>query len=180
MRIETEAKKVGVKICWKPFLLGAVFQAMGFKDNPIAAHKQKLDYVVKDAARQCAKYGLKWKEPVVFPRLGLLPLRVALLGAAEPWVGKFCRAVMELNYGTSEDINDPGRLSLLMDTLDLPAARLLEQARDEDTKANLRRQTELAHAKGIFGAPTLIVGSELFWGNDRLEDALQFATKQSA
>jgi len=180
MRIEKEAEKAGVDIAWKPFLLGPVFQAMGIKDNPMASQKQKREYTLRDVARQCAKYGLKWVEPTVFPRLGLLPLRIALLGAREPWIGSYCRAVMELNYGTSEDINDPQRLSKLMDSIGLPAAQLLEKSREEETKTRLRQQTEAAHAKGIFGAPTLIVGSELFWGNDRLEDALEFAAGRSA
>lgn len=175
MRIEREARKFNVSVRWKPFLLGAVFQAIGLKSNPITEHKEKRDYSLRDIARQCSKYGLQWVEPITFPRPGLLPLRVALAGADEPWIGKFCRAVMELNYGTHEDINDPERLSTLMESLDLPASSLLEQARDEKTKARLREQTELAYRKGLFGAPSILVGSELFWGNDRLEDALSYA-----
>ncbi len=61
--------------------------------------------------------------------------------------------------------------------LGLPAAELIEQARAEPAKARLRAQTEEARIKGIFGAPTFFVGSEMFWGNDRLDDALLFASE---
>jgi 2-hydroxychromene-2-carboxylate isomerase len=61
--------------------------------------------------------------------------------------------------------------------LGLPAAELLDQAQTEPTKALLREQTEQARAKGIFGAPTFFVGTEMFWGNDRLDDALLLASR---
>lgn len=60
--------------------------------------------------------------------------------------------------------------------LALPAVDILLQAQAEPTKLRLRQQTEEARAKGIFGAPTFFVGTEMFWGNDRLDDALLFAS----
>jgi 2-hydroxychromene-2-carboxylate isomerase len=59
--------------------------------------------------------------------------------------------------------------------LGLPAADNLDQPRQETTKLRLREQTEQARARGIFGAPTFFVGTEMFWGNDRMDDALLFA-----
>jgi 2-hydroxychromene-2-carboxylate isomerase len=59
-----------------------------------------------------------------------------------------------------------------------PAADILDQAQRGPVKAMLREQTELARAKGIFGAPTFFAGTEMFWGNDRLDDALAFAAEQ--
>jgi 2-hydroxychromene-2-carboxylate isomerase len=61
----------------------------------------------------------------------------------------------------------------------LPAGDIITEATAELNKLRLREQTEAARAKGIFGAPTFFVGDEMFWGNDRLEDALAFAASNA-
>jgi len=114
----------------------------------------------------------------VFPRLGVLPLRIALLGVDEPWIGAFCRKVMELNFVRDQDINQPEQMVPIVAELGLSDLGLTERAQSEPIKTRLREQTEQARAKGIFGAPTFFVGTEMFWGNDRLDDALLFAAKQ--
>jgi 2-hydroxychromene-2-carboxylate isomerase len=176
MRIEDEARRHGVRIIWQPFLLGPIFRALGMESSPFMLQKEKGAYVWQDMVRQCRKYGLRWKQPSTFPRLGVLPLRIALLGVDQPWIGAFCRRVMELNFALDKDINQPDGLASILTEIGLPAADLLDRAQAEPTKARLREQTERARAKGIFGAPTFFVGSEMFWGNDRLDDALLFAS----
>jgi 2-hydroxychromene-2-carboxylate isomerase len=177
MRIEDAARRCGVRIVWKPFLLGPIFRALGMEMSPFLLHKEKGAYVWQDMARQCRKYGLRWTKPSIFPRLGVLPARIALIGSGRPWIGAFCRAVMELNFALDEDINQPERLASILIELDLPASEILDQAEAEPVKALLRQQTETARGKGIFGAPTFFVGNEMFWGNDRLDDALLFAVE---
>jgi 2-hydroxychromene-2-carboxylate isomerase len=178
MRIEDEARRRGVRIAWKPFLLGPIFRALGMETSPFVLQKEKGAYVWQDMARQCRKYGLRWVKPSTFPRLALLPLRIAILGAEEYWIGVFCRRVMELNFAEDEDINRPESLAPILVELGLPVRDILDQAQSEFTKARLREQTEQARAKGIFGAPTFFVDKEMFWGNDRLDDALLFASEQ--
>jgi 2-hydroxychromene-2-carboxylate isomerase len=179
MRIKDAARRHGVRIVWKPFLLGPVFRALGFETSPFLLQKEKGAYVWQDMARQCRKYGLAWVQPSVFPRLGVLPLRIALLGAEAPWIEPFCRRVMELNFALDGDINQPEPLAAILTELGLPAADLMAQAQAEPTKARLRQQTEEARARGIFGAPTFFVGTEMFWGNDRLDDALVLAAERT-
>jgi 2-hydroxychromene-2-carboxylate isomerase len=178
MRIEDEARRRSVRIIWKPFLLGPIFRALGFENSPFVLQKEKGAYVWRDMARQCRKYGLRWTQPSTFPRLGVLPLRVALIGVDKPWIGAFCRQVMELNFARDEDINHAEQLAPILTQLDLPAADILEQAQSEPIKTLLRQQTDQARSKGIFGAPTFFVGTEMFWGNDRLDDALLFASER--
>jgi len=178
MRIEDEARRRGVRIVWKPFLLGPIFRALGMENSPFVLQKEKGAYVRQDMVRQCRKYGLQWVQPSTFPRLGVLPLRVALLGVDQPWIGTFCRQVMKLNFVLDEDINQPNRLAPILTELGLPASDILDQAKAEPTKTRLREQTEQARARGIFGAPTFFVGTEMFWGNDRMDDALLFASGQ--
>lgn len=179
MRIEEEARRHGVRILWKPFLLGPIFRALGMENSPFVLQKEKGAYVWQDMARQCRKYGLKWTRPSTFPRLGVLPLRVALLGAEREWIGAFSRRVMELNFVLDQDINEPAGISGILLDLGLPAAEIVAEAQAEPTKARLRAQTEQARAKGIFGAPTFFVGAEMFWGNDRLDDALLHASREA-
>ena len=179
MRIEEEARRHGVRIAWKPFLLGPIFRALGMENSPFVLQKEKGAYVQQDMARLCRKYGLApWVKPSVFPRLGVLPLRIALLGVDEPWIGAFCRKVMELNFVRDQDINQPEQMVPIVAELGLSTLDLTERAQSEPIKTRLRDQTEQARAKGIFGAPTFFVGTEMFWGNDRLDDALLFAAKQ--
>jgi 2-hydroxychromene-2-carboxylate isomerase len=129
--------------------------------------------------RQCQKYGLPWKKPGVFPRNAVLPLRVALLGADKPWIGAFNQGVMQLNFASDREINDRDTIADLLHELGLPADQLIEQALSDSNKLALRAQTEEAQRRGIFGAPTFFAHGEMFWGNDRLEDALQFAAQHA-
>ncbi len=180
MRIEDAAHRLGVEIAWKPFLLGPIFQALGMQNSPFVLQKEKGAYVRRDMLRQCRKYALRWKQPTTFPRLGVLPSRIALLGANQPWIGDFCRRVMELNFALDQDINRPDQLSPILAELGLPAAELLDQSQQATAKLRLREQTEQARTRGIFGAPTFFIGTEMFWGNDRMDDALVFAADRKA
>jgi 2-hydroxychromene-2-carboxylate isomerase len=175
MRIEDAARCHDVRIVWKPFLLGPIFRALGMENSPFVLQKEKGAYVWRDMERQCRKYGLRWTQPSTFPRLGVLPLRIALLGADRPWIGAFSRRVMELNFVLDQDINQPTQLAPILTDLGLPPADLLAEAQSEPTKQRLRDQTEEARQRGIFGAPTFFADNEMFWGNDRLDDALLFA-----
>ena len=180
MRIEDAARRHGVRIVWQPFLLGPIFRALGLTTSPFILQKEKGAYVWQDMRRQCRKYELSWTQPTTFPRLGVLPARVALVGRDQSWLGAFCRAVMELNFVLDRDINTPENLEPVLTGLGLPAADILQEAQTEPIKTRLREQTEEARVRGIFGAPTLFVGTEMFWGNDRLDDALLWATQRRA
>ena len=179
MRIEEEAHRRQVRIIWKPFLLGPIFHALGFETSPFILQKEKGAYMQQDMARLCRKYGLApWRMPSVFPRLGVLPSRIVLLGAEQRWVGAFSRRVMELNFALDRDINHPEQITPILNDLGLPSSEILAQAQSDPIKARLREQTEEARARGIFGAPTCFVGAEMFWGNDRLDDALLLASER--
>ncbi len=175
MRVEALAAAHEVQVKWRPFLLGPIFQALGWTSSPFVVQKEKGAYVWKDMERQCAKYGLPWTKPTQFPRLGLLPLRVMLAAEGAPWIGEFARRVMLLNFHRDREINSPEAIGAILAELGQPVDTLLARATSDPVKARLRAQTEEARARGIFGAPTFFVGDELFWGNDRLEDALAFA-----
>lgn len=175
MRIEAAAARQGVRVLWKPFLLGPIFRALGMDNSPFVLQKEKGAYMWQDMLRQCRKYDLPWRRPSVFPRLGVLPLRVALAGEGQPWVGPFCQAVMQLNFVHDQEINSEAALAPVLEGLGLPAGEILAAAGSDAVKARLRAHTDEARARGVFGAPTFFVGEEMFWGNDRLDDALACA-----
>jgi 2-hydroxychromene-2-carboxylate isomerase len=174
MRIEALAADAGIAVRWQPFLLGPIFASLGWPTSPFVLQPQKGAYVWTDMARQCAKYGLPWKRPSVFPRSAVLPMRVAASCASEPWIGAFVRALMCANFANDEDIDSEAQVLGALRSLGLSSS-VLADAVSPANKPKLREQTERATALGIFGAPTFFVGSEMFWGNDRLDDAIALA-----
>ncbi len=175
MRIEAAAVQLGVQVAWKPFLLGPIFQSLGWASSPFVLQRAKGHYVWQDMARECAKHDLPWTQPSTFPRASVLPLRVSLLGADTPWVGAFCQRIMLRNFAHDRDIHTPEAVAEELTALGLPAAAILAQVQSDASKPRLREQTHAAQIRGIFGAPTFFVGDAMFWGNDRLDDALACA-----
>ncbi len=173
MRIEALAREAKVTVVWRPFLLGPVFLSLGWNDSPFNIYPPKGRYMWRDLARLSGKYGLPFQVPSRFPRNGLLAARVALTGADQPWIGDFTRAVMQANFAQDREIAEPAVIEEILTRLNLPAAAMLEQDNSPENKQALRRQTEQAGELGLVGAPSFITpDGEVFWGNDRLEDAL--------
>jgi 2-hydroxychromene-2-carboxylate isomerase len=177
MRIEALAADAGLEIRWRPFLLGPIFASLGWSDSPFRLQPQKGAYVWVDMVRQCAKYGLAWRRPSVFPRSAILAARVAVCAAHEPWIGAFARAMMCANFVDDRDVGAEATVLEVLRALGLPAEAIVATAQHPDNKLRLRRETERAAALGIFGAPTFFVGDEMFWGNDRLDDAIELARR---
>ena len=180
MRVEAVARAAGVAVEWKPFLLGPIFAERGMADSPFNMDPAKGRYMWRDLARICQAQGLPLKRPSVFPRNSLLAARVALIGVDEGWVAPFSRAVYAANFGRDEDIASRDVLGLLIAEAGGEPASVLERAVSPENKARLVAQVEAAKAKGIFGAPNVVTADgELFWGNDRLEQAVAWAASHA-
>jgi 2-hydroxychromene-2-carboxylate isomerase len=175
MRIEKLAAKVGVEVVWKPFLLGPIFHSQGMDNSPFNIYPVKGAYMWRDMVRQCAAHGLPFSKPDIFPAHSVTAARLALQGTGEGWCPDFSRRVYHAQFVEGLDISKDQVLSDILASIELDADGLLELTKDPDIKGALRQQTEAAAVKGIFGAPSFVVGSELFWGDDRLEAALAFA-----
>ncbi|MFT3760516.1 2-hydroxychromene-2-carboxylate isomerase [Thauera sp.] len=175
MRIEPLAEAAGVQVEWKPFLLGPVFMALGWNDSPFNIYPPKGRYMWRDLERLAAKYGQPFRKPSGFPRNSLLAARVALVGVEEGWVAPFSRAVMSANFAGDRDIGQTDVIADILARQGLDADAVIGRALSDGNKQALKQQTEQAAELGLFGAPSFMVGEELFWGNDRLEDALDWA-----
>lgn len=173
-RIEDLTNKEGISIEWKPFLLGPVFNSQGWETSPFNIYKAKGDYMWRDIERLCEKYKVPFAKPTEFPRNGILPARVAIAFEGESWVPKFTKKVFNSNFVEDRDIADEEVISSILESLELDPPTIIEHAKTQENKDKLRAQTQLSVDKGIFGAPTFVIGEEIFWGNDRLEDAISF------
>jgi 2-hydroxychromene-2-carboxylate isomerase len=176
LRIAPLAAAAGVTVRYQPFLLGPIFKAQGWGSSPFNVYEAKGRHMWRDLERLCADLALPFRRPEPFPQNGLSAARVALVGLGEGWGEAFCRAIFQAEFAEGRRIDDPGVIRDILADLNGDPAAVLDAARDEGNKQRLRQQTDEAQRHGIFGAPTFVTSDgELFWGNDRLERALQWA-----
>lgn len=176
MRIEQMALARGIDVRWHAFLLGPIFREQGWTDSPFNLYPAKGRYMWRDLERICAQQDVPLRRPSQFPRSSLLAARVACCFASESWLPEFVRRVYHANFAEDRDIADAVVIGSVLDSLGQDSSDILMQAQSAAAKDKLRSQTEQARMHGIFGAPTLRVGEELFWGNDRIEAALDWCT----
>ncbi len=173
--IEEKSLAAGVAVVWRPFLLGPIFASQGWTDSPFNLYRAKGAYMWRDMERLCVEKGLAWRKPTQFPRNGLLAARVATALNETGALSRFAKAVFRANFVQDRDISDPALIEALLDEQGLPGPDLLNHAASNEIKTALRRRTEEAAARGLFGAPSVFVNDELFWGDDRLDAALAWA-----
>jgi 2-hydroxychromene-2-carboxylate isomerase len=176
-RVEAAAKEAGVALRYEPFLLGPIFGAQGWKDSPFNIYPVKGRYMWRDMARLCAEQKIPFLHPSVFPRGHLVAARVAAAAQDEPWLPAFVASVYRANFGDDRDTSSPEVIGELLEQQGQAPGRWLALAGEQAIKDKLKRQTDRAIAAGIFGAPSFTVGDELFWGSDRLAQALEYASR---
>jgi 2-hydroxychromene-2-carboxylate isomerase len=181
MRCQALAEAAGVDLRWRPFLLGPIFFAQGWKDSPFNLYPVKGRDMLRDMERICQRRGLEFQPPAIFPQNSLLAARLAL-AVPDQLRPDFTRAVYQAEFGQGRVISDEGLLGEILARLGLSAAEMFEKAKSDSLRALLRQQTETAQSLGLFGAPSFVAeDGELFWGDDRLEQALEWAkTRKSA
>jgi 2-hydroxychromene-2-carboxylate isomerase len=176
MRIAPLAQAAGVTVRWRPFLLGPIFKQQGWDTSPFNLYPAKGRYMVRDCERQCAALGIAFHLPDPFPQNTLTAARVALAALAEGWGEEFSRAVYRAQFADGRQIGSAEVVGAIVRDLGRDDA-VLARAQSDAIKQELRATTEEAQRLGIFGAPSFVAGGELFWGNDRLEQALRWAKK---
>ena len=178
MRIERLAQERGVALSWNAFLLSRIFRAQGWNDSPFNLYPVKGRYMWRDLERICEAQGLLFRRPSQFPRNGLLAARIACRFSKETWTPAFVRAVYHANFAEDQDIADRRVIAACLRSVNQNTDTVLEAVGSAETKIMLREQTERAVDLGIFGAPSFIADEELFWGNDRLEEALSWCQRR--
>jgi 2-hydroxychromene-2-carboxylate isomerase len=165
----------GLEVRWHPFLLGPIFQAQGWNDSPFNLYPAKGRWMWRDVPRRAASRGIAFRQPSRFPRHSVLASRVALVALGEGWGEEGVRATYRAEFSEDADIADPGVMAGIVSALGRDGPAVVSRARSQPIKDALRETTDQAGRSGIFGAPTFLVDGELFWGDDRLEDAVAWA-----
>src|SRR5262245_22218387 len=178
MRIEALAAAAGVGVVWKALRSGPSFNSQCCGTSPFNIYPAKGKYMVRDMERLAAARDLPFRLPSPFPQNSLHAARLALIGHAQGWGVAFTRAAYTAQFADGADIGDKRVLGELLQRLGLDAQALLTVSAAPETKERLRQQTEEAQELGIFGAPSFLVGGDLFWGDDRLEQALTVAVNR--
>ncbi|HUI94398.1 MAG TPA: 2-hydroxychromene-2-carboxylate isomerase [Xanthobacteraceae bacterium] len=181
MRIAALAQAAGVTVRWRPFLLGPLFKAQGWDTSPFNLYPAKGRYMWRDIARTCARLDLPFRRPDPFPQPSLLAARVAHVGLAADWGEAFCRAVYAAEFAEGRPIGEDAVIAGLLQSLGVAPEPTLARARSEEIKAALRAATSAAEQAGVFGAPSFVTADgELFWGHDRMAEALAWAVRAPA
>jgi len=177
LRVGALADKRGVRLVWRPFLLGPIFAAQGWRDSPFNIYPAKGRYMWRDLERTCEAMGVPLKRPEPFPQPSLIAARVALALQGEERVN-FSRRVFAAEFGDGAPIGDRATLGALIAACGVDPAAAFERAESDANKALLKAETARAMEIGIFGAPALVTADgEVFWGNDRLEQGLDWAAR---
>ncbi len=179
-RVEALTAPAGVEVVWRPFLLGPIFVAQGWTSSPFNLFPAKGRNMWRDIERQCAQMGLPpLVRPDPFPQHSLLAARVATALPAEARPD-FSRAVYRAQFTQGRSIADRAVLAAILHHIGA-SPDALAAADAPETKGALRQATDQAQSLGIYGAPSFTTWSgELFWGNDRLEQAIAWAEQESA
>jgi 2-hydroxychromene-2-carboxylate isomerase len=176
MRIAPLARAAGVAVGWRPFMLGPIFKAQGWTTSPFNLYPAKGRNMWRDLERICLDLELPFLRPELFPQNTLQAARVAMVGLTESWGEDYCRAIYRSEFGEGRNLEEEGTVAGVLQKLGQDAKAVLQRARSDGVKSQLRAQTEEAQRLDIFGSPTFVTSDgELFWGNDRLEAALKWA-----
>ena len=173
-RIGRLAAQHGVTLDWQPFFLPPVrdLQGLGF---PFPEASAKTAYMWRDLERRAAKLGVPYRRPSTYPVNSLSAARVAIAGRVGGWCQRFTEEAFRLHWTEGRLIGTDDNMMGVFGMLGLDTAQVLQIANSPENKEALKAQTPRAIERGIFGAPSFVVGNELFWGDDRLEDALAWA-----
>lgn len=172
-RIGKLIEGTSIRLNWRPFDVRSIMQEQNnlpFRDKPV-----KTAYMWRDVERRARRHGLGWAGVPSYPvDPDLLANRIATLAAQEGWCAEFTQAVYGhwFLHGAQKSWDDIVRETLL--SLHKPPAEIVARANGRDVRQALQIQTEIARAAGVFGSPSFVAAGELFWGDDRLEEAIDW------
>jgi len=169
--VQPLAKELAVEIAWKPILVGGVFNAVNqtVYDSRSRPNPLKQTYMLKDLAAWAKLYGLALRfPPTVFPVNSVKAMRGAFVALDEGKLVPYATAAFEAYWGSDLDISREAVLAEIAATAGIERQRFFAGIETDACKARLRANTDELIARGGFGSPTMFVGDEMFFGNDRL------------
>jgi 2-hydroxychromene-2-carboxylate isomerase len=156
---------------WQPVLLGGLFKLTGRSSWALGDYERRRRGMA-EIERRADAYGLpplRWPDP--WPSSSLAAMRVAVQARRAGREREFVAAAFRAAFVEGQDLGELRHVLAAAEAAGLDPGEAEAAVGDTSVKRELRDQTDAAHARGVFGVPTVAVGDELFWGDDRLEDA---------
>lgn len=162
------AQAKGAEIVWRPMLLGGVFQATG--NSSPATVPAKGQYSNIDLERWAKHFDVPIQQNPHFPinTLQLMRGAVGMQLRSEAEFHRYLAAIFSAMFEHPRNLGDLQELAAVLEAAGISPALMLKLVQDDRVKQALRKTTEEAVARGVFGAPTFFVGDAMFWGQDRL------------
>ncbi len=174
MRIEALAARAGVTVNWRPFSVRELVNEQGNNFRNVAP---RMAYLWRDIERRAAQHGVPFVRKPVWPTdLDQLANRVGVLAATEGWCPEYSRASFRSWYLGGEPLGEIAPLSAVLRQIGRDPDSVIARANSAAIRARYDAETDAARQLGAFGSPTFTVGGEIFWGDDRLSEALAWAT----
>ncbi len=174
MRLPGLQKRLGVTVRYRPFHLGLLFKEMGY--FPFPPQSPKTAYMWQDLGRRANMHDIPIRLPAPYPaKQPFVANRVAILGLREGWGDAFIHASYRRWFQEGQEPGSDPNLSESLRDVGQEPERVLATANGEEIERVLMTETATARSIGVFGSPTFIVGDQLFWGDDRLDDAVSWA-----
>jgi len=173
MRLADYEAKTGVAFNWRPFDVRAIMIEQ--KNIPFANKPEKSTYMWRDIERRAAKYGLPINVPAPYPLKDLaFANQVALLGQREGWGRAYTGETYRLWFVDGQPAGSEPNVSESLKRAGQDPERVLQLAHSPEISDALASETAYCRDAGVFGAPSFVVDGEVFWGDDRLEDAVSW------
>ena len=176
-RILDIEKKHQIKFNWKPFSVREIMKEMN--NIPFPKDKiNKVNYMWRDIERRAEGYGFFAKTPVPYPLSEFdLANQIAILGIEKEWGVNFVIQTYKKWFQEKKEPAIEPSISEVCEELGLIKNDIINDAQTEIVKNKYRQNTNLAREYKIFGSPSFVVNNELFWGDDRMEDAIKWSLK---
>ena len=176
-RILDVEKKHQVKFNWKPFSVRAIMKEMN--NIPFPKEKMnKVNYMWRDIERRAKGYGFFAKTPVPYPLTEFdLANKIAILGLKEGWGIDYVRLTYKRWFQEGKEPATEPNISEICKELEINKEKVISNANSVEIENQYLKNTESARENKVFGSPSFIVNSEIFWGDDRMEDAITWSKK---
>jgi|TARA_B100001094_G_scaffold181832_1_gene176206 2-hydroxychromene-2-carboxylate isomerase len=176
-RILDIEKKHNVKFNWKPFSVRAIMKEMNNIPFP-KDKKNKVDYMWRDIERRAEGYGFFAKTPVPYPLSEFdLANQIAILGLNNGWGIDYVKLTYKKWFQEGKEPAIDPSISEICNELNLSKDEIIASAKDQEIEKKYLSNTDSARNHKIFGSPSFITKNEVFWGDDRMEDAIKWADK---
>jgi len=173
MRIERLAAEAGVHVNWRPF---SVRDLMTEKGYSLKSQPTKMAYIWRDIERRARLHGVPFERPPIWPTdPDQLANRVGIVATQQGWIREYTKASFRSWYLDGHQLGSESSLNEILTSLGRDPRSIVPLANTPEIRDLYGRETDVARQAGVFGSPTFRVGQEIFWGDDRLEEALAWS-----